>query len=389
MIEWIIFTIFLFLILVIIHEFWHFIAAKKSWVKVFEFWIWLPPRLFTFYKDKSWTEYTLNLLPLGWFVRLKWENPDDKSFFDKDSFIMQSFFKKFIILSAWVFMNLIFAIFAFFIAFTMWIKPLGFYPFWESKSLLLPSLSYAQQLWIIQNVENYKARVYEVIKEYPSYWVLMSWDIILKINWKDVSYFDIKMILNSYCWKKINIVFKRQWNIYNRDISLKNCKLWVIFWPNWDIEIKKINFDYKTALVLSFNEVYRQTKITLELLWKLLEKIFTFKKEEVEKAVNQLSWPVGAVKVWQLILENYWISQYVFFAWMLSLALAIFNILPLFALDWWKILAFWIQSLFKLNPVSFFKIEALISYIFFFLLLWLWIYIMILDYKRFWLNAWI
>ena len=88
--------------LVIIHELWHFRAAKKSWVKVLEFGIGIPPKACKLWKDKSWTEYTLNWIPLGWFVRLKWEdscNPEE--FHAKDSLIKAPIHKKIIISKFW------------------------------------------------------------------------------------------------------------------------------------------------------------------------------------------------------------------------------------------------------------------------------------------------
>lgn len=54
--------------LVLIHEFGHFIAAKKSGIKVEEFAIGFPPRLFAIKRGE--TTYTINLLPLGGFVKL-------------------------------------------------------------------------------------------------------------------------------------------------------------------------------------------------------------------------------------------------------------------------------------------------------------------------------
>ena len=55
------------MLLVVLHEFGHFLAAKKSGVKV----IGIPPKICIFWKDKSGTEYTLNWIPLGGFVSLK------------------------------------------------------------------------------------------------------------------------------------------------------------------------------------------------------------------------------------------------------------------------------------------------------------------------------
>ena len=56
-------------VLIVGHELGHFVAAKLSRVKVEEFGVGYPPRLFRFGKIGD-TEYTLNWLPFGGFVRL-------------------------------------------------------------------------------------------------------------------------------------------------------------------------------------------------------------------------------------------------------------------------------------------------------------------------------
>lgn len=55
-------------ILILVHEFGHFIAAKKQGVRVDEFGFGLPPRLFGIKVGE--TLYSLNLIPLGGFVKL-------------------------------------------------------------------------------------------------------------------------------------------------------------------------------------------------------------------------------------------------------------------------------------------------------------------------------
>jgi regulator of sigma E protease len=59
---------FILIPLVIIHEFGHFIAAKSVGITVLEFGIGIPPRALTLFTHKG-TEYTLNWIPLGGFVR--------------------------------------------------------------------------------------------------------------------------------------------------------------------------------------------------------------------------------------------------------------------------------------------------------------------------------
>ncbi len=67
----------LLLILVLIHEFGHFLAAKAFGIKVLEFGIGFPPKAKTLF-TKGDTEYTLNWLPIGGFVRLLGEeDPTD------------------------------------------------------------------------------------------------------------------------------------------------------------------------------------------------------------------------------------------------------------------------------------------------------------------------
>jgi len=55
-------------VLVLVHELGHFITAKRAGVKVQEFGVGYPPRLFAIKRGE--TEYSVNLLPLGGFVKL-------------------------------------------------------------------------------------------------------------------------------------------------------------------------------------------------------------------------------------------------------------------------------------------------------------------------------
>lgn len=68
----VIFVIILFSLLVILHEWGHFITARRGGVEVEEFGIGFPPRVWG--KKVGPTLYSVNLLPLGGFVRLKGED---------------------------------------------------------------------------------------------------------------------------------------------------------------------------------------------------------------------------------------------------------------------------------------------------------------------------
>ena len=68
-------TFLLLSLLVLLHELGHYLAAKKFGVKVEEVGIGLPPKAKIIAK-KGETEYTLNWLPMGGFVRLYGEDMD-------------------------------------------------------------------------------------------------------------------------------------------------------------------------------------------------------------------------------------------------------------------------------------------------------------------------
>jgi len=66
--------IVILLILIIAHEFGHFIVAKLSKIRVDEFGIGFPPKIWGWKPKKSETEYTLNWIPFGGFVKILGEN---------------------------------------------------------------------------------------------------------------------------------------------------------------------------------------------------------------------------------------------------------------------------------------------------------------------------
>lgn len=70
--------VILFTLLVVVHEFGHFLAARRAGVEVEEFGIGFPPRLYGRKWGNGQTLYSLNLIPLGGFVRLKGEEADSK-----------------------------------------------------------------------------------------------------------------------------------------------------------------------------------------------------------------------------------------------------------------------------------------------------------------------
>ncbi len=104
-----------FSIIVLIHELGHFIAARVSGVKVYEFSIGFPfsPKVVTLFKHRE-TEFTLRLLPLGGFVSFS-EGVDEEA----NGLFEASYFKRALILSAGSLLNVIFAFLVFITVFML------------------------------------------------------------------------------------------------------------------------------------------------------------------------------------------------------------------------------------------------------------------------------
>lgn len=96
-------------VLVLVHEWGHFITAKKTGMRVDEFGIGFPPKLFGVKKGE--TEYTFNLLPIGGFVRIYGENKEDleNDIDNGRAFSARPKWAQAIVLVAGVFMNVVLA----------------------------------------------------------------------------------------------------------------------------------------------------------------------------------------------------------------------------------------------------------------------------------------
>lgn len=102
--------VLLLTLLILIHEWGHFAAARKFGVTVEEFGFGLPPLAKRLFKHKG-TEFTLNWIPFGGFVRLKGENAEaDGKRTSKGNFNAAPIPHRLAILLAGVFMNLLLAL---------------------------------------------------------------------------------------------------------------------------------------------------------------------------------------------------------------------------------------------------------------------------------------
>lgn len=421
---WIIIAILIFTIIVMVHEWWHFKAARIFWVKVEEFGIWIPPRAKKLFTDKKWTLFSLNWLPLWGFVKLTWETQRNFLIYDeKNNLLNNENLKKFIlenkevfdkkwnkiwkedkieilkilseneanynlnkkpawqqsiIILAGIFMNFVLAFFIFFILFLVWVKPI-----WINNHIktsldlkLIPTLEQAINNWILEK------KPWIILS--PVSWSLaekswiQKWDIILKINDEEINSSEIFMkkikenkgktiILTKSCKNKENCKEKIYINIDEA------WKIWSYISEN--ITINK-DFEYKFWVLDSAKYAFLETKnqvlLTFSALSDLAKKIFTPEtKTERQEAINSMSWPIWIVN---FISETFssWILFLLIIWALISINLWVFNLLPIPALDWWRFLFIILNSIFsKIFWKKFFSenMETIIHFIFFMILI--------------------
>ncbi len=405
---WIIIAIILFSIIVLIHEFGHFKAARYFWVKVEEFWLGIPPRAKKLWKDKAWTLYSLNWLPLWGFVKLAWENQiilklyNDKwkiykykklkkdiknnvNIFNKNKKKLRKeeinelkklikkkdasynlnkkpALQQSIIILAWVFMNFLFASIIFSILFFIWVKPI-----WINTKIqtnldlkIIPNFEQSLKSWLLVKKEWLLITpLKDSIAEKA--W-LKKWMFLVKINNKKLFFpEDMIKIVQNNSWKKINLKWYKNNPNYKKwcgctekevfEINLKvwsNWKIWTYIWEN--IELNK-NFKYKYGLVDSikywFYETYNQSLLTLKALYTLWKKVFNPKiPKERQEAIAQVSWPIWLVNFITNSIPA-WIVFIIILTAIISINLWVFNLLPIPALDWWRFIFILINSIIK------------------------------------------
>ena len=394
---WIIISLILFSIIVLIHEIWHFGTSRFFGVKVEEFGLWIPPKIKKIFTDKHWTIYTLNWLPLWGFVRLKWENSQTlKNKKDKNALINKPARQQIIIILAWVFMNFLFATIIFSILFFVWVKPI-----WINTKIktdlsvkLIPTYEQAINSWILLKKPG--------IVLYPVEWSIaekswiIKWDIVLEINNKKINTSqDVINIINNNKSNEIILEWYQKIKINKQD-QVKKFEIKLRVWENWkiwtylseNIEINE-NFEYKYSLLESIKkwtiETFNESRLTLKWLSLLFQKIFAPKTpEEREKAIDDVAWPIGLVDFISSSLSA-WIIYFLIIWAIISINLWVFNLLPIPALDWWRFIFIFLNTISNKifgKKIINEQIESIIHVIFFIFLIALSLIIAYNDISR-------
>jgi regulator of sigma E protease len=95
-------------VLIFVHELGHFVAARRVGIRVLKFSLGFGPRLVGFKRGD--TEYVISAIPLGGYVKMAGENPDDQRSGRDDEFLSKTKWQRFQVLIMGPLMNLILAV---------------------------------------------------------------------------------------------------------------------------------------------------------------------------------------------------------------------------------------------------------------------------------------
>jgi regulator of sigma E protease len=337
-------------ILVIIHELGHFIMARRAGIWVEEFGFGLPPRVFG--KKIGETVYSINLLPFGGFVKLHGEQEEEGITNQRRAFLFRNKRTRLGVIVAGVVMNFLLAIVAFGIVYSFSGIPRDTH---RLKVVDVSVGSPAQTAGVI---------VGDIITKAGKESVTGVDDFISKVNTQKVKTISFEVERNDSTIK-INMAPRENPPEGEGPLGVTITTTEIYFPPVWQRPFYGIYYGFKEALF------WGQT-IAVG-LWTIILQLFK------GQAPQGVSGPVGIFAVTTEAARS-GILTLINFVGVLSVNLAILNILPFPALDGGRLLFIGIESIIGKKVIP--KVEATIHTIGMIILLLLLLAITASDIKR-------
>ena len=313
-------------ILVFVHEFGHFLLAKRLGVGVITFSLGFGPKLIG--RKIGETQYQVSAFPLGGYVKLIGENPEEevKEEDRSRSFSAQPIWKRVLIICAGPFFNFFLAIVVF-----STINLFGI-PFFPSK-------------------------IGEVSPGLPAETAgLRKGDLVLSINAENVSKWDdLSRIIRGSKGKEITLKVKRDNEVIEMKVTPKlsaqknlfgeEIQTYVIgITPSDEVIVQKVN--PFVAIGTGFIQTWNGIKLTVVAIVKLIERVIP------AKTIG------GPILIAQLAGEQAkrGLTSFALFMAILSINLGIINLFPIPVLDGGHFLFLGLEAVLR-RPVSIKKME--------------------------------
>lgn len=321
-------ALIVFCVVILIHELGHFIAAKKTGIFVYEFAIGMGPVLLK--KQGKETLYTIRLFPIGGYVKMQGEDEEDDS---PTSFTSKPVLQRMIVISAGVIMNVLLAFVCFVIV---------------NYTTLYPTLS-----------------IGEVMEGYPAEAVgLQAGDTITKLNGSSVnSYNELTYELGEIEEPTVTIEYKHDGELnevsVERQVDEETGRYLIGFSPSYklgtlykDIEAtpNSTEVTFFDAIGSAFSDLVFYVEVTIRSFIQLVT---------LQLSMDNVAGPIGIVSSISSGFEEsvayngimLGVVSTINFIGIISVNLAVFNFLPLPALDGGRFV-FLIYEAIKGKPVS-------------------------------------
>jgi regulator of sigma E protease len=338
-------------VLIFFHEFGHFLIARLFGVGVEKFSLGFGPRLFG--KKIGITDYRFSAIPLGGYVKMVGEEPDAE-IAPEDlplSFTHKHVAKRMLIVAAGPVFNILLAVIIFFGIFLV-----------SGTFIMKPSIGSVR--------EGSPAAAAGLEKG----------DLITRINGSEISSWDeMAEIINASAGSPLSIAIQRQESILNFSITPEQVPTQNIFGENIQRFVigitasgesfsKRLNFF--EALSESLLQSYRVTELMVVIIAKLIKGDISTDTLGGPIMIAQMAGDSAKAGVGSLI----------FFIALISINLAIINLLPIPVLDGGHLLFFLIEAI-KGNPVSI-KVREVAQQVGLFILILLMILVFYNDISR-------
>ena len=337
-------------VLIFVHEFGHFLAARIAGVGVLKFSLGFGPKIVS--KKVGETEYALSWIPLGGFVKLLGESgnealpPED----EKRSFYKQTVWKRMLIVLAGPVFNFLLAILIFCIVY-------------------------------MYGLPNITSVVGEVQKEGAAVEAgMMSGDKIISIGGQKIVFWeDIKSEITRSEGKDVDVVIERGTETKHLLIKPKLSKSKNIFGeeefryligvaPAGDMVVERKNL--RDAMIASAGKTWEISKLTLISVYKIFEGVVS---------PRTLGGPIFIAQVAGAQVKE-GIIPFILFMAILSINLGVINLFPIPVLDGGHIFFYLIEIVTR-REISM-KVKEMSQQIGFAVLLMLMLFVIFIDIER-------
>jgi regulator of sigma E protease len=335
-------------VLVLVHEFGHFFVARRTGVKVEEFGLGLPPRIIG--KKLRGTIYSINWLPIGGFCKLYGEDGDGKG---GVAFNNKKAWQKLLIVLGGVLMNLVLAIVIFSVVYSI---------------LGVPK-------------ETDKVKIVGVNKDSPAEKAgLKENDWIQSVNEVEVKTpNELTNEVGKYKGKNVKLLISND-QIINKELSVEVRENPPEGEGSFGVAISNTEmvkvpwYEFYKGIESGFKEAYFWGKIITSGVFKMVGGLF------VGNIPKDVSGPIGMYEATSSINKNQGFLAVVHFFGIVSVNLAIVNVLPFPALDGGRIIFVLYEMIFRKKANQ--KLELVVNNIGMMLLLGLILLITVGDISR-------